>query len=457
MNYTSIFAAALAAAALLPGVTRAQSPDADDDDVRIMFVRTARDTVVAHILKDGRPVEKDAIPVPHFAIKTSDNKFIMTIGGQLNTIVGVDMGNDLYAACDESADFVTSSIPVPPLPGHKSAFFINPFQSVVDMQVVGLGGTDDQITGYIKIGTNGSSSALKIKKAYLSWRGFTAGLKSTLFKDGDACQPPTIDPQGPPGTVSETVYEVCYETPRYRGFKAGVGVDIPTYYASSGRYHGHDYQSWEGKDIVGQVVCDPEYYSQNVPDIPLYVEWKHSDNNRIRLSGIVRTFNYRDLLENKRRDTVGWGIMLSGNYSPVKPLIFYLQAVYGKGIGAYIQDMQGLPLSFTPQGSHPGKMTPTPMMGFNFGLTYNISPKWQVNAVVSESRYWSVKPYAIDATVDPGNKDNYKWGVYGAANVFYNISSYLQVGLEYIYGHRKPWGMGGSSDNRLQTQFCFTI
>lgn len=82
----------------------------------------------------------------------------------------------------------------------------------------------------------------------------------------------------------------------------------------------------------------------------------------------------------------------------------------------------------------------------------------------SYARIWNVSPYAIRAVATdedgeqiPGNINNFKHSVYAAANVFYNISSYLQVGLEYIYGRRTTYNAGGANDHRLQLQFKFTI
>ncbi len=424
---------------------------------RIEFVKTAANAEVREILNKDRPKENAAIPVPHFAIRTSDNKFVMTIGGQVNPIIGADLGNDLYGQSGAGISFVTSQIPVPPPTGKKSHFYINPLNAALDVQVVGLGGTDDQITGYIKVGTNGNTTGIVLQRAYVSWRGFTAGQKLTLLQDEYACQPPTIDPEGPSGCVSNVAYEVSYTSKSYNGFRFAIGLDMPSYYASSGRYLGKDYKVWEGQEVTGQPVADPTAFNQNIPDIPMWVEWGKSTYNRIRLSGIIRNLAYRDLLTGKRRYSTGWGVMVSGNLNPVEPLILYLQAVYGKGIGAYIQDIAGQPLSYIPDDASPGKMTPSPMMGLNFGVTYNISPKWQVNAMVSEARIWGVSKYAEAAATLPDHLNDYKYAIYAAGNVFYNISSYFQVGLEYLYGRRQTWNVGGASDNRVQMQFMFTI
>lgn len=436
---------------------RSDSLDKEEGDGRIEFIKTSAHPDVKEILDEARPKESSAIPVPHFAIRTADNKFVMTVGGQVNPIIGCDLGNDLYKQGGAGISFVTSQIPVPAVSGKKSDFYINPLNAAIDFEVVGLGGTPDQVTGYIKIGTSGNSTPIQLQRAYVSWRGITAGQKLTLFQDEYACQPPTIDPEGPSGCVSAVAYEIGYTSPSWNGFRFAAALDLPSYYSSSGIYRGKDFKFWKGEEIGGEPVCDPTAYNQNIPDIPLWVEWSRSAYNRIRLSGIIRNFSYRDLLAGKRRTSTGWGVMLSGNLNPVEPLILYLQACYGKGIGAYIQDLAGQPLSYVPDDAHPGKMTPAPMAGLNFGITYNINRKWQANAMVSEARIWDVAPYASAAADKPDNVNNYKYAVYAAGNVFYNISSYLQVGLEYLYGYRKTWTAGGASDNRIQMQFMFTL
>ncbi len=102
-------------------------------------------------------------------------------------------------------------------------------------------------------------------------------------------------------------------------------------------------------------------------------------------------------------------------------------------------------------------MTPTPMMGWSAGVTYNINDKWQVNVMGSQARVWDVAPYAEHEADPETNVNNYKYGFYGVANVFYNISSYFQLGLEYDYGYRKTWNAGSAHDNRLQFQIMFAL
>lgn len=89
-------------------------------------------------------------------------------------------------------NFIPSQIRVPAADGRKSDFYINALNADIDFQVVGFGGTADQITGYIKFSTDGNAKAIRMSKAYVKWRGLTAGLKATMFQD-DEVIPPTID------------------------------------------------------------------------------------------------------------------------------------------------------------------------------------------------------------------------------------------------------------------------
>lgn len=426
----------------------------------LIFVKVHNDTVLYEIIRRDRPVTFRDAAVPHFAIHTNDNKFILTIGGNIQPIIGWDLGNELYEMSDAGSGFVNSQIPVPHPRFKGSDFYINALNGHVNLQVIGFGGTPDQLTGFIQIGTDGWSNHIKMKKMYVTWRGIRMGLAHTLFQDELACQPPMIDPQGPCGEVATSNYQLSYTTPSFKGFRAAVGVEIPAFNSSNGRYLGKDYKTWKGKDIYNTVVCDPTVYNQMVPDIPLWVEWAKDDGNRVRVSGILRTLTYRDVLEQKRRNAVGWGVMLSGNFTPVDPLTFYAQAIYGKGIGNYIQDMAGVPLSFTPRNSKPGELTPTPEMGLMFGLTYNINKRWQMNAVYSPSRMWDVGEYALANGMEADNDkhlDNYRYSTYVGANCFYNISSFLQVGVEYIYGQRKTYYQGSAHDNRITAAVNFIL
>lgn len=436
-NSSKLLLGALAVAGAIGSVS-AQTSDND-----LQFVKA--DTAMQSAMKRVRAAEPSTVPVPKFAVQTRDGAFAMAVGGNISVIAGADLGNNLYSQPGAQLSFVTGEIPVPSLRDHRSDFYISGTNSFVDFSVVGFKGTENEVTGYIKFGTNGVSPSVSMTRAYMTYRGFLLGEALTLAQDPYASQPPTIDPQGPCGDLSTIGYQVSYISPSYSGFKYALGIEMPTYYNSNGMYRGKDYANMRGKYVDATV-------EDLVPDIPLWVEYQASPSNRVRATAIIRDFMYRDLVKDVRRSVVGWGTMLSGNFSFCEPLTFNFQAVYGKGIGNFLQDIAGRPLSYTPSNSDLGKMQANPMMGLVFGASYNVTPKLQFNAVGSYSRVWDVEDYAVI-----NDNANYKYADYVAANCFYNITNYLQWGIEYLYGRHATWNKGAANDSRIQTQLSFTF
>lgn len=446
-------------------VVNAQIPGDDEIEDEVIYeagaielVRTKGD--VGQALEKARPVEPQTVKAPKFAITTKNKKFMLSVGGQVNPIMGYDIGNNLYAQDDAGINFVTGEIPVPALTGHKGDFFINALNGYVDFSVVAFAGTRNQLTGYVKLGTNGVGNGIKLKRAFVTWRHFQGGLIATIMSDGLAAQPPTIDPQGPCGDVSGSAYSLAYVSPSYSGVRFAVGVEKPTFYSSNGVYLGKDYRSYYGHQVDASV-------DELLPDIPMWVEYQASEQNRVRLSGVLRTFAYQDMIKKERRRLLGWGAMLSGNFSFWEPLTFNFQGVFGKGIGNYIQDIAGRPVSFTPKADEIGKMEANPMMGLVFGASYNATKRLQFNVVGSYTRLWGARDYATgdDKLVPDANgtevmtagAPNFHYSAYVAVNCFYNFTSYLSWGIEYLYGHRQTWNLGGANDSRIQTQLCFTF
>ncbi|MDE7343137.1 MAG: hypothetical protein K2N19_03870, partial [Muribaculaceae bacterium] len=223
-------------------------PDLSDAGRHLILRRTTAED--REMLTSSRAAEPGKLPAPAFILKTANNSFAMTIGGEINPILGWDIGNNLYKQPDAGISFVTADIPVPPVKGHRSDWYINPINGYLDLQIVGLGGTKNQITGYIKVGTNGINTSIVLQRAYVSWRNFTGGMKLTLFQDAYACQPPTIDPEGPSGCVSAVAYELGYTSKSYNGFRFAVALDMPSYYSSKGYYRGKDYPIFDGKQVL---------------------------------------------------------------------------------------------------------------------------------------------------------------------------------------------------------------
>lgn len=410
----------------------------------IVLVRTG--AVEKSILERGRPRGPREIPTPKFVVKTRDNSFLLTIGGKINVIAGADLGNNLYNTDGGGLSFATQAIPVPAREGHKADYFINPLKSQIDFQVVGFGNTDNQLTAYLRICAHDKDAHLKLSRAYIQWRGFLAGQQSTVMQDGmDGAN--MLEPHGPSGAIDNAPFQLSYHSPLISGFSFAAALEVPSWNSSDGVYRGKDYPTFDGKQVADYADAE-----QMVPDIPLYVQYE-SGNNKIRLTGLLRDFTYRDLVTNRRRHTTGWAVALMGKLQPASRLAIYYQMIYGAGIGSYMADISGLPISYIPESTCPGRMKATPMMGYNLGVTVDLGKGWQFNAVGSQSRLWGASVYCMAGD----DTQNYKYTLYAAANVIRQITPYLRWGVEYVWGRRQTWSIGGANDSRLQTQILFTF
>ena len=89
----------------------------------------------------------------------------MTLGGWANTVVGYDLKNQLYQTSAGNS-FIPADIPLTTSKGEKSDFYINPLGGVVFFQIVGLAGTKNEISAFIKLGTGGMTPWLGYNDTY---------------------------------------------------------------------------------------------------------------------------------------------------------------------------------------------------------------------------------------------------------------------------------------------------
>ncbi len=115
-----------------------QAPEVIYEAGPLEIVTTSNE--IGRILDKSRPVEPNSIPRPKFAIRSKDNKFIMSIGGKINPIIGYDLGNDLYNAPGGGVSFTTGNIPVPPQAGQRARF-----SSIRSVRILTLQWWDSQV------------------------------------------------------------------------------------------------------------------------------------------------------------------------------------------------------------------------------------------------------------------------------------------------------------------------
>lgn len=394
--------------------------------VNVLFSDEADSLKVYEALIENSPADFHVPNAPRFAVVGKNDKFYLGVGGTVKATMNYDWGSPIQNA----NEFGPYTIPMPGTsaykPGNKGWFGISAQQTDLFLNFVALPNNPNKIGFYINATLLGSGYAPQVRSAYVSYRGIEAGYGFSLFTDL-AADPTTIDYDGPNSLTVSINAKLDYRHYFGKHFGIGVGAEMPI-------------ASYTNANKTSTVT-------QRIPDIPAYVQWNFGNNNRIRLSGLLRNMQYYDMLSQKTKNLAGWGVQLSGNFNICDKLIGYYQAAYGKGMSSYFQDLSGNSLDMVPNITNNGELETVKAWGAYLGLQYNFSPKAYCTVLYSQ-----VRNYAPD--YNGGTTpwvDQYKYGQYILGNFFYNINDLFTWGIEYIYGRRVNMDGLQAHDNRLQT------
>ena len=278
------------------------------------------------------------------------------------------------------------------------------------------------LEAFVSTDFRGPGNSMRLRQAYISFMGFTAGQAVTTFCDLSASFN-TIDFEGPNGYTYGRNLMLRYAHQWKNGWSAAVALEYPSVSAT-------------------YVPGVNEALYQRVPDVPVYVQYAWGPNraSHIRASGVLRNLYYFDDHRDQTIDQLGWGAQLSGTWAVCKAVQLYGQVVYGQGITPYIQDLQGSGMDLVPSSVRTAPLTTPTQMGWLFGAQFNITPRIPLSVGYSQAMQWS----------DALQPTDYRLGQYVVGNVFYNWNSLLSVGVEYLYGTRYNAGGSAGQANRIQ-------
>lgn len=378
----------------------------------------------------GRLKYKD---VPRFTLVGKDSKFYLGIGANLKFVTDYDWGHPL----SDADDFTPADIPMTITPGNGGHTQMSIGQSNFYLNFVGLPGSANQIGVFIDINFLGASSkTVALHQAYLKYRGITAGYVVSTFTDA-AAEPAAIDFAGPNSITFDRHPNISYTMKfgKNRLWSAALGVDLPdkaSYYAGS-------------EDLTNKMTVN-----RRVPDIPLYIQRSWADGKGwFRASAIFRDLYYRNLVAGRNEGEFGWGVKVSGRAPIVGGLSAVWQAVYGKGVAGYIHDLSGQGLDLVPTVGNSGKLQTVKTWGAYGTLRYDFSSKFFASATYSHVRAYTPRDVAWS--------DCYKFGQYVTGNFFWNINSFAQFGVEYLWGRRVNFDGRQAHDNRIMALLQLSI
>lgn len=362
---------------------------------------------------------------PCFMLMSRDAKLALGIGGAVRMRGWVD-----FAGSVPANGFVPYLIPVPKDPDKQRGIGGTPGGTALFFQVVGRNPTLGDIIGYIQCDFSGANNTtFKLKKAYVTIFDWTLGWAATTFSD-PAAEAPTIDGAGQNGKISHTTLLLRWLHNFNPHWSMAASAELP-------------------QSNIDADATLTKKLNDYLPDFAAYVQYGWSHSQHVRLSGIIRTFAYRDLVNNQRRSSVGWGVQLSGVVYPFNRLALYGIVNTGKGYQSYTGDLSIGSYDMVEDTRNPGRLYAPLSLGINVGAKYNFTPNLYATVALGRVGYYPRKGTAEGS--------DYRYGLYGSAALFCNLTSRLQVGVEYLAGSRHNFNGQHASANRVDALFQFSF
>ena len=380
------------------------------------------ETIKAMYESNGRHFQDPR--APRFLFLDRQGKVALGIGGYVKGTVSVDMDG-----ISDNLDFVTADIPVPNQADMRSQFQMDASTSRLFLKLVGDNTKVGDFTVYLESdfrGKNGHQYDMRLRQAYIQFWRLKIGRSRSTFEDAAAC-PPTIDFEGPSGSVCTKNTMIQYTQPFGKHWSTAISIEAPS-------------ASYTTDDKLSSSI------KQRMPDIPSYIQYQWKDGkSHIRLSNLFRFLSYRNLVEGKNKFAIGWASQLSGMITASPHWTFYYQAAYGKGYADYLNDLGGSGYDLVPDGET-GNLEAPYALGLVGGVQYNICKNLFVSASYSQCRL-----YASSSLPDTG----YRYAQYVVANAFYSPFSNCMVGLEYLYGNRHDVNRTSGDAHRINAMIQY--
>lgn len=354
---------------------------------------------------------------PYFLFMSKNSDLIMGIGGVVRL-----RGTYDWDGAMGGKDFEPYSISMTPVPTRPHKLGTTASGTSLYFRLLGHNAVMGDFQAYIEANFNGYGSRdFRLKKSYISFRDFTVGLANSTFSDPSAMAP-MVDGGGANNKVDHTNVLVRYMPRIADNWLAAVSVETPSTDIAA-----------DGKSTA---VC-----SSYIPDFAAFMQydWGHKHSQHVRLAAIYRSLPYRNLLTERNHNLAGWGVQLSSVSHPVAPLTVYAAANYGAGYAGMSNDMGSHSYDLVADPELPGQLYAPRLYGWSLGVQYNFTPSLFVSVSGSQLRYLPGKAVA------PGE---YKYGIMGCANVFWNPVPRVQLGAEIDLGRRTNFSSAHASARR---------
>lgn len=361
---------------------------------------------------------------PYFLFMSRDANFAMGLGGVVRMRGWYDWNGTM-----PNNGFIPYNISIPKNPLHEKWLGSTPAGTALYFRVLGRNATVGDYQLYIEANFDGyNQRGFLLKKAYATLNDWTVGYAHSTFSDPLA-EPLLVDGQGPNAYVSTTAVLVRWMHNIKKDWIVAASAEMP--------------QSFVGADGITTHTTNDWF-----PNLAAFSQYEWTPNQHIRLAGIMRVLPYRDLVAGKDMNEIGWGIQLSSVMRPFKPLSLYFMGNYGKGIGSLTGDLIMGNYDLVNNPNRPGTMYAPRLFGWYGAAQYHFTSSLFAGVTFGQLRY--LPEYKQSPS-------EYKYGLYSAFNVFWNITPRIQVGGEYNLGKRQNTDGAHRWAQRVSvmTQFSF--
>lgn len=344
------------------------------------------------------------------------------IGGTIRAVAFQDFSGTIM-----NYEFINSTMSAPNNWELMSRNSIDASASRLSVKITQKTETFGNIDMYLETDFRGTNEALRIRHAYVSFKGFIFGQTWSFMTDIPA-NAPTIDIQNVNSRTFFRTPLIGYVGNLGKGWTMGVALELPK--------------------IKITTATGFKAINQRVPDLPVYIQYKGTKGH-IKLTGAVRSLQYGYTPSNDIVTETGLGVQLSGSFKPAPTLTLYSQGIYGKGIARYINDLAAqnmdlLPVTISSMGT-------MPMYGISLGAKLDFS-----KSVYASSTFSLAGLEKNDGLYITKDNDFFK-GSYFSASLFWNAYKNLTMAWEYIHGTRINTNDVKGNANRAQFMVLYSF
>jgi hypothetical protein len=355
---------------------------------------------------------------------SKDSKFAMGIGGVVRMRGWYDWGGVI-----PYNGFIPQAISVPRNDIARRKISTTPAGTALYFRVIGNNHRLGDYQLYIETNFDGYNQVgMKLKKAYATVNDWTIGYANSTFGD-PAAFPLLIDAQGPQAEVQTTAVLVRWMHSFNKNWTMAASVETP--------------QSQVGYDNVTTSKVDDW-----APNIAAFGQYAWGTSQHLRLSGIMRMLPYHNMINGSNEHKLGWGLQLSSIIRPTNSLTLYATGNIGRGYGSLTGDLIMGNYDLLNNPNTLGDMYAPTSYAWYGAIQYHFLPNLYSTASFGQERL--LPKYNVSG-------DTYKYGLYSALNIFWDITPRFEVAAEVNFGKRENFNGQSNWARRacVMAQFSF--